>query len=357
MDTIRLVNPDLEVTAIIEDTESLLWTERYSEFGEFEIYTPISPSTLSLLQQGYYLMRGNSRNLMIIERAQIKTDVEFGNRFLITGRSLESLLKRRIVWHETTLSGNIQTVIESLLDDNFIDPLDTNRAVSDFVMKPSTDPIILATDVDYQSTDNKSVYYYVSKICTAAGIGFRVTINEDNEFEFELYNGSDRSYSQSDLPFVTFSPDFENIVSGGYAADTTIKRTVALVYGPGNADERKTQVVEAPDGAGTGWDRREVAIDARDLAEEVDGVPVSTSDYLAMLAQRGSDELAELTDEESFESQVDVNSMFKIDEDFYLGDIVQTEDEYGHNGRARVIEVVRSFSNNGMTVYPTFEIL
>lgn len=47
--------------------------------------------------------------------------------------------------------------------------------------------------------------------------------------------------------------------------------------------------------------------------------------------------------------------MFKYGDDFFLGDVVQIEDEYGNEGKVRIIEVITSVNNEGAFIYPTFK--
>ena len=103
---LTLLNTSLDAIAILDDYESVIWTDRYWECGDFEIYTPVTTDILSVLKQDYYLRHRESEHVMIIEKLLIKTDVETGNHITVTGRSLESILMRRIVWKQRTISGN-----------------------------------------------------------------------------------------------------------------------------------------------------------------------------------------------------------------------------------------------------------
>lgn len=47
--------------------------------------------------------------------------------------------------------------------------------------------------------------------------------------------------------------------------------------------------------------------------------------------------------------------MFKYGEDFFNGDVVQIANEYGHETRARILEIVMSEDNEGVSLYPTFK--
>lgn len=100
---IWVLDKTLEANDIVDTFNSLIWTDRYDEYGDFEIYTSVTDQALSLLQMDYYLQSRSSEHVMIIEEVLIDTDPENGNSVTITGRSLESLLSRRIVWTQTLL--------------------------------------------------------------------------------------------------------------------------------------------------------------------------------------------------------------------------------------------------------------
>ena len=46
--------------------------------------------------------------------------------------------------------------------------------------------------------------------------------------------------------------------------------------------------------------------------------------------------------------------MFRYREDFFEGDVVQIENEYGHNTKVRILEMTTSENEQGTSVYPTF---
>ncbi len=53
------------------------------------------------------------------------------------------------------------------------------------------------------------------------------------QFVFELYAGFDRSYDQTENPYVIFSPKFENIINSNYIESKASLKTVTLVGGEG----------------------------------------------------------------------------------------------------------------------------
>ena len=160
-----VMDTNLNPVSILDTFESLIWTERYSGYGDFEIYINISDKILDYLCPDYYIWLKGSDQIMIIEDLKIESDTENGNHLTITGRSLESILERRIIWNQTILSGNLQDGIEKLLNENIINPTDNNRRISNLKFKKSTDPAITSLRVDTQFTGDN--LYSAIKIVTA----------------------------------------------------------------------------------------------------------------------------------------------------------------------------------------------
>ena len=348
---VTVLNTNLDAISIVDVYESFIWTDRYYEYGDFELFTSMTDTILNYIRQDYYLQSRESEHVMVIEKIRINSDSENGNHITITGRSLESILDRRIVWGQKTITGNLQNGIRTLLNENVISPADNTRKIGNFIFEASTDPAITSLKIDAQYTGD-NLYDVINKICSERNIGFKVTLNNNKQFVFKLYAGTDRSYDQSVNPYVIFSPKFENIINSNYVESKSALKTVTLVGGEGEGSARKYTTV----GGGNGLNRRELFTDARDISSDVgDGVVLSDAEYTAQLQQRGKEKLAENTDVTSFEGQVETTVMFRYGEDFFNGDVVQIANEYGHETKARIVEIVMSEDEDGNSVYPTFK--
>ena len=146
-----VLDTSLKMLSVLDTFESLIWTERYSAYGDFEVYTSINDSVLEILKDDYYLWLKESDQTMIVEDRKIESDAENGNHFTVTGRSLESILERRIIWKQTILSGNFQNGIKKLLDENIINPSDASRKIEGLIFEASTDPAITGLTVDAET--------------------------------------------------------------------------------------------------------------------------------------------------------------------------------------------------------------
>ena len=341
----------------IDTFYSLIWTERYNLCGDFELEMPASVEFIDLLKEDYYLeLVGDQSSYMtmIIETIKMKTDVENGDTLIISGRSLESILERRIVWNQTILNGNLQNQIKKLLDDNIISPTDSLRRIPNFIFQASTDPSITSLTLKTQFTGD-TLYDAISDICLSEGLGFKIVLSNENNFVFSLYNGKDRSYTQSTNPYIVFSPSFNNLMNTNYLQSGKLVKTIALVLGEGEGAERKRATVNMKNGTETGLSRRELYVDAKDISSTTEeGEEITDADYLKQLEQRGKEKLSECEYEKIFDGEAETSIMFKYGTDFNMGDILQVSNEYGMETKVRVLEYVRSQSEDGFNVYPTF---
>ena len=345
-----VLNTEFESIAVMDSYESLIWTDRYNAYGDFEIYFSMDSNLLNYLKEDNYLWLKESEHCMIIEDIKIDSDVEDGNHLIVTGRSLESILERRIIWGQRVFKGNLQNAVQTMLNENIISPSIEDRKISNFTFKASDNSKITALTIDSQYTGD-NLYSVIKGLCEENNIGFKIVLTDDNKFEFSLYAGANRSYDQTENPYVVFSPNFENIINSNYYSSKANMKNVTLVAGEGEGASRKTTVV----GSGSGIDRRELFTDARDISSDTEGGQLSEKEYMAQLTSKGKKNLSDYNEVTAFEGEVEATRLFKYGEDFFIGDIVQIANEYGNEGSADISELVISRSKEEQSVYPTFK--
>lgn len=331
---------------IVENPTSAIWTRRYQQPSDFEIYLPATAEMLALLADDYYITREDAPEVMVIEHIEITTGGEDGNHILISGRGAESLLERRIIWQQTALSGRVDAGLYRLIQENAISPSDTARALPLSMESPN----VAADTINAQYTGT-GLLEAVQEICKAYGLGFRA-ITEDHGIiapVLQILKGTNRSEGQTANSPVIFSAEFENLLSSAYVMDTAKYKNVALVAGEGEGKARKTVTL----GAASGTARREMFVDARDLSSN-EG-EISDADYSAQLLARGGEKIAECQLTEAFDGEIDTANTFALDVDYTLGDIVTVENEFGIRKNARVAAIMETWDNEGYTAVPTFE--
>lgn len=350
-----ILDQNFDTVDILDTYKSLIWTDRFNSYGDFEVSVTPTDKNLSILQTNRYIWRKDSEHLMVIENIQISTDVESGNFIIVSGRSLESIIDRRIVWSQTRLRGKIQGQLKKLFDQNIINPTDNKRRISNFTFQEITDPVLDSITIDKQYTGD-NMYELINELCEMYSIGFKITLREDNVMVFQLYSGTDRSYSQFDIPYVVFSPGYENLISSNYETTDSNMKTIALVAGENKAGDRR--ILTVGDENITGVNRRELFVDARDIqSEDENGNTIPDSEYNQELRNRGNEKMLEYKKVDTFDGEVSPVFGYLYDKDYFLGDICQIENQFGIQKRVRVIEYIRSKSDNENSGYPTFEVV
>lgn len=352
---VYVLNRNFETLDIVDNYKSIIWTTRYFTNGDFELYLPVTDKNISLLKDDQYLVRDKDilstdegityKNVMIIEKIQITTSIEEGNYLIVTGRCLKSLLARRIIWKQTTLTGRLEIALRRILIENAIEPAILERKI---------DNLQLGNIKGFSETLDRQVTYdnildFTTEVCTAYGIGWDISI-VNGKFIFEVYKGENRSYTQTINPYVVFSHDNDNLLSSNYQFDKTNYKNVALVAGEGEGLDRKTISI----GDASGLDRYETYVDSRNSS--TNNGEISDEDYYIALIEEGYETLNsdENSVAENIDGEVEPLANYQLGEDYFLGDIVEVINEYGIETTPRIIEIIESEDDTGSTTIPVF---
>lgn len=352
---VTVFNSNFEVIDIVDAYDSLVWNGAYCGYGDFEMVVPYDSGVISSLSMDNYLSIPESDRMMIIEKMIPKFDEEKGYLSTISGRSLESILLRRIIWKQTTISGNLQNGIKKLITDAIINPTDSNRKISNFIFQDSTDPTITSLTIDEYQFTGDNLYDVVQALCAEFGLGFKITLNDNNQFVFMLYNGTDRSSNQVLNPIIEFSPNNDNLLSSEYSLDQKDYCNVTLIAGEDEGESRKT----ATYGESSGLTRRELFTDARDIQSSDGETTMTPTEYTNALINRGKEKLLEHEILTEFDSSIDngEGGMCTFNKDYFLGDIVDIVDVIGETFKVRVNELTISISESEYSVHPIFMLI
>lgn len=348
---INVLNKNFEQVDVIDSYESVIWTTRYFTPGDFELMLSVDSEIIENLKEGYYLVREQDalsedeyHNVMIIENFEITTDAEEGDKLLVKGKCLKSIVGRRVVHQQTILNGRVDVCIKELLNDNIINPSNENRKISNFVV--GSHNIINSYELSMQVTGN-NLAEVISEICMTYGYGWDMFI-KSSIFIFYLYEGVDHSYNQSENPYVIFSSEFDNLLTSDYKSIRDNYANVAIVAGEGEGINRKKVIA----GSVKGLDRYEIFVDSRNSSSN-DG-EITEDEYNNMLLEEGVEELSNRKITTSFEGDVDDNGNFKLKTDYNMGDLVQVENDYGVSAATRIIEIIESEDEAGTNMIATF---
>lgn len=349
--TIEILDENFERVEIVDYYESFIWTTRHCSYGDFELHASASDKLMNYTDYTYFIRFNNSDDVMLIEDKTLTSEFETGPKLTITGRSLMSILTRRIVWKQTIVEGTVQACVRKLLNENLINPTDTKRRIPNFVMKDSTDPAITSLTMKAQFTGD-SLYDAIVAICAKFELSVKMEVNSNNQIQLSLYKGKDRTYDQSENDQVVFSPEFDNLRNSEFVESISPYKTIALVAGEGEGTARRTKVAGSE--TESGLERRELFVDARDLSSETEDGQLPDATYMAQLENRGLEKLAENSKISAFSGEVESNREFVLGVHYNLGDMVQIVNEFGMMSKSRVIEIVETIDMEGRKTYPTF---
>lgn len=338
------------VVDLISTFQSAIWNVQYFGQNDFQLVVNASTENVSMLQPGAYLVRDEDiiengfTNVMVIQNYQLDFDTEKGWLLTLTGKGLKNdILKRRVVWTQTNLTGLAEVGIRQVIIDNIINPINSDRIINDFTL----DQLQGFTDtIDIQLL-GENIATWLEEICTTYGYGWDVYI-KNNKYVFKLYQGEDRSYDQSENDPVIFSPEFDNLLSSTYNYNMSNYQNAALIGGEGEGTSQRTATI----GTATGLSRYEAYIDGSGVSSN--GEIITVEQYTTMLEEFGQTELDQTTYTESFSGQIDSVGLYVINRDYFLGDIVQIENEKGIKASPRIIEVIYAEDDSGSSVVPTF---
>lgn len=337
-----IMNTSFQRLAEIDDYISFIWTTRYYSAGDFELVVIANAENMALMQKWNYVVRDDDENTGIIEHINVQHS-ENGSVLIVTGRFLASILGRRIIAVQTTVSGTISNCINTLINQNVISPSIAARTISNFVLG------------SYSFSDTMKAQYTgdnlldtISAICETYGLGFKVTLNSNNQFVFQLYQGIDHTYDQNVNPYVIFSDEYDNLISSDYEENYQEIATAVLVAGEGEGLDRITAWVTNGD---TGINRCEIYDDQRNIRSNAGDV--STAEYQELLQEAGKELLTTYT--AAFTGEAYMNNV-QYKTDVNVGDLVVIENKkWGIYLNTRLVEVIESVSEAGeYTIMPTF---
>lgn len=365
---VRILNQNFNWNYSIDRYKSFIWVERYNECGDFEIKVPIRKGIFENVNLGDYVEIDGTDRKMIVETIETTSDPDSGDMIIISGRSIESILDRRVETRLNTRYANkpLFDVFLEVADKNFINASEKERNIPNFKFKdlPSDSHIR-----NYKFTGSSSRMGYLDFVeteCKRRDIGFQIFI-DDSDFLFSLYEGEDRSYSQNKNPYVIFSNEFGNLLSSKFITSKKTYKTAAYCLGhsgytdagsSGRATVQIRRYFTSIDGTNnleltlSGLERREMILE---IDEQVVNTSESWSSYDNTIKSIGAMNLGKHKVTNAFEGTGDIGTQFVYKKDYFLGDIVQLEDQYGNSGPSRITEYIYcDDDSNGIQNYPTF---
>jgi hypothetical protein len=352
----------LRRTEVVDQFESLIWTERFNSAGDFELVLPSTPSYRELIKPGTWLALNESFRCMKVETSMDARDDEGRRALTLSGPSIElPLLDDRVAFNvKDDLVTNPKWIITDTPGDVarkvFQDICVTGILDVDDIIPFITAVSILPDDTIPEPLDNitveiepSTVYNIIKQICESYDLGFRLLRNYDlSQLAFDIYSGLDRTSQQTAVPAVIFSPDLENLTNTKRLESVAGIKNIAYVYS-NLGFEQVTALDVDPDIAG--FERHVLVVKMDDFDE---GTPAAT--VTEMMQQKGREELAAARAFLGFDGEVTQRSQYRYGVDYNLGDLVEQHGENGMSSIVRVTEQIFVSDSEGDRSYPTLSI-
>lgn len=428
-----------EIIFIEESFSSLVWTERYQEAGDFVLDIPLKAANLSVYKRGNYISFDDSLESMIIESVEMNESFE-EPLLEVKGRTLSAILLRRINASKVfsvfdgkmsgtrgpdsndgivSYSGNISSIIQSLFDDEIINPKipsyywehkeengswvngyevgGTNRGNVRYIEHPErkidrfsyqnlmspSDDISIVKKYDKLMT----VYDILVNLAKNNGFGFR-SIFDGSNIVIQTYKGIDRTSRQHVLDPVIFDPIMDNVSYVNYFEDDSSYKSTGFVYSDcplayaWKHTDFKTPIIFngygwTGDSSKTGIDRFEAPVDVRsdvsildlysnksisEVSEtEDENEYMSWAEYYDKIIEKFASSGENSFEDEDYElvetseGAIDPLVRYSFEKDYYVGDLVEITNNRESVMIAYIDEVVRSYDSQGYITTPNFK--
>lgn len=310
---------------------NLQWTREYYTVGQFSVQISAAGYSSTMA----YLYTPDRPETGIVQKVELTETVK-GRFVQLSGYFLEAILNDKIIWPTYYGKGSVPAAVVDMLRQykgdipllGVVDPpAAQNGEASAWQETGSSLANAAYTRLQMVEHSLRCRYDYLTNTITA-----------------QVWQGADRTQSQTTNPFVTFSDGFGNLAQADASTDCSNHKNYAIVAGQDQGENRKVAVADL---SGGGY-RRMLYVDARDL--RWDPEKQTEADYLAALQQRGLEKLLEYQAVRNVEIQAGGGSFVYL-RDWDLGDKVDViVESIGLAMEARIVTVREVFKQNNHTV-------
>lgn len=326
--TVYALDGDFNLVTMAIPYDNLQWNRKYYEAGSFEMQIPISVYDISWK----YIGTSDRPELGMVQKV-------YGNdndRVLVRGFFCEKMLDFRVCFPRYVGdSPKTETAVRSILSRY-------GNGLPITLGAQNVPPLGDRTQSDFVD-DRLGTKIYA--ILETRECSYRVRYDfVGNELVFEVWQGKDRTQSQSANPYQTFSAEFGNITSRSIDFDDSDYRNYAIVpiNGDDEVDFREAYDIDLVQ---DGEMKREVVIDMRSRKPE-EGY--DQSEFLDSVMQEAAEKLMAYKKVESIDVGV-TDKGYMVDYD--IGDkcdVILTD--IGVTMETRIVEVNEVFKGSEHSV-------
>lgn len=369
MDIFKFHNPTsptkLEVGEIINGLKSKMWVERYREAGEFSLESYNAVDIREKLPVGTLISHTGSKDVMIVENHEIVEEKGSPPEIIVSGRSFETFGENRIVGSNKSFPTSTG-VQEYSTGANPTWDQATNLLLDHLVPAALIDPddglpyITIAADVadtgveEARSFKRDNLYSTLIKLLGIDDLGIRVIRPgpwsplgaSDPNLLIQIHKGVDRRSN------IVFSHSSGEIERADYLWSSKKLKNTAMVSG--KWVETLVTTTE------TGYDRRMLYVDAKDIDESYDVAPTGSdlTNVIQAMQARGAEALADQNHISLSKIELTRNAIKAgYRTDFDVGDLITVIGGYDISSVRRISEYVEIEDSSGARGYPTLTVV
>lgn len=343
---VYILDKDFNRVDIISDYISLIWTDRWNTFGDFEIHLPTSPR-YTKINPGTVLTMSESPTPMMIE-----TVIRKEKELMFKGRSLEHIAQ--YIYFKTPFisRGSYERVAVDIFNRATL--FDNHQVTFDRDLDLSIFSITLGTErlgkVVYE-TDDDSVFDQFKKILDINNSGYTLSSHKK---DFASWNiRVDCLKTNDNVALSTSLNDFEYFEN--VKSITNYRNRAYVRYIQANGEEAYIQVSNSQFAGQVNlpWEysSRMVLVDATNINRED---YLSDVDHFLAVTAYGRAELSKYRFEHAFDGKLNPNMRYKYGRDYRLGDFIPVFNE-DQKHLALVKEYIWSATTDSIEEYPTLE--
>lgn len=340
---------------LVENWNSLVWTERFSKNGDFQLVSNNISEIISLLPIGgpsdppTLVAIDGSKVPMVVETHTIETPKNSPPQITTVGRSFETVMDRRVTIKDVTsgtprgtwtVTGATSAAAAAYAVAKWI-IVDGNTSALDVIPEILLlNSVITVGDAEDYAIDAKDLYATMLDILALDKNGLRAELAPlTDQIAIIIYEGTDRTEE------VVFDVALDQFDQAKYLLTNAGYKNV-MITATTNGMEYSTLLGADPSGL-----LRQVGF--QDLSSEIT-VPAGT-DLTNLTINKGKIALADMLPTALFSGGVSEDIGQGYGDLYFLGDKVRLQGDYGLSQDARVAEFVRTEDASGVKAYPTFE--
>ena len=299
------------------------WDRKYYETGKFTLQIAASDYDPAMA----YVYSNDRPELGIVEQLKYTDD---DGMVVLSGFFAERILNRRCIYpmlkQSSTRSKFCADAVEAYPVDGVDIVIDTYDNTGDVATRQETGGQLDEVCHTMLQAEEKAYRCYVDY--------------ETGKLHFQIYQGVDRTQSQSENNFVVFSPAWRNMKKLNVTSDNSNYYNYFIAGGQGEGADRAYVVIDLS----AGEPIRQKFLDMRDVEKAED---MTAAQYEAVLTAKAVERAASYVDIKNVEFDADTSRSFQYLVDYDLGDKCDIIiDKMRLAFEARIIEVLETWTKN-----------